>query len=776
MVTGIGSDYEVELKAAQPQNAKPDEIARRTANFHPSIWGDQFINYDDSQDMITHAHKQGQVDELKEVVRREVFTTSAGDLSHQLKLIDAIQRLGVAYHFETEIEEALERMHTTFHDHDSDDDGDLYNVALCFRLLRQHGHNVSCDIFNKFKDENGIFKESLIADVSGMLSFYEATHLRVHGEDILEEALAFTTAHLESATTRVSNPLAAQITQALERPLRKSLERLGARRYMSIYQDEASHSECLLKLAKLDFNLVQPLHKKELQEITRWWRALDFERKLPFARDRMVELYFWIVGVYFEPKYSVGRKIMTKVSVLLTIMDDIYDAFGTFEELVVFTEAIDRWDLNCSNELPNYMKIFYHALLNLFNEIEVEMVKEGRSYRVPYAIQAMKDQARSYFDEARWLHEGRIPSMEEYMSVATVSICYTFLTTIALLGMGDIVTKESFEWLLNDPKIVRAANTILRLMDDIVSTNFEKERGHAASSVDCYMKQYGVSEQETVDVFKKQIMDLWKDINKEFLRPTAVPMPVLKRVLNLTRVADLLYKGKMASHVLGRSLKIVLLQSVLIQCRWSNRLNTSFVLAQYIYGADERSSSILFREVRWLHEGRIPSMEEYMSVATVSISYTFLTTISLLGLGDIVTKESFEWLLNDPKIVRAANTIFRLMDDIVSTNFERKRGHAASSADCYMKQYGVSEQETVDVFKKQIMVLWKDINEEFLRPTAVPMPVLKRVLNLTRVVDLLDKEEDGFTHVGRSQERVLLQCVSILCRYTLDKMRLDFIH
>ncbi|ONI12960.1 hypothetical protein PRUPE_4G194400 [Prunus persica] len=441
--------------AAQPQNAKPDEIARRTANFHPSIWGDQFINYDDSQDMITHAHKQGQVDELREVVRREVFTTSAGDLSHQLKLIDAIQRLGVAYHFEREIEEALECMHTTLHDHDSDDDGDLYNVALCFRLLRQHGHNVSCDIFNKFKDENGSFKESLIADMSGMLSFYEATHLR-------------------SATTPVSSPLAAQITQALARPLRKTLERLGARRYISIYQDEASHNECLLKLAKLDFNLVQPLHKKELQDITRWCRALDLERKLPFARDRMVELYFWIVGVYFEPQYSVGRKIMTKVSVLLTILDDIYDAFGTFEELVIFTEAIDRWDLNCSNELPDYMKIFYQALLNLFNEIEEEMVKEGRSYRVPYAIQAMKDQARSYFNEARWLHEGRIPSMEEYMSVATVSISYTFLTTISLLGMGDIVTNESFEWLLNDPKIVRAANTIFRLMDDIISTNMLK--------------------------------------------------------------------------------------------------------------------------------------------------------------------------------------------------------------------------------------------------------------------------------------------------------------
>ena len=73
-------------------------------------------------------------------MRREVLTTSAGDFSHRLKFIDAIQRLGVAYHFESEIEEALERMHAAFRDHD----GDLYNVAFGFRLLRQHGYKVSC--------------------------------------------------------------------------------------------------------------------------------------------------------------------------------------------------------------------------------------------------------------------------------------------------------------------------------------------------------------------------------------------------------------------------------------------------------------------------------------------------------------------------------------------------------------------------------------------------------------------------------------------------------
>jgi (-)-germacrene D synthase len=35
--------------------------------------------------------------------------------------------------------------------------------------------------------------------------------------------------------------------------------------------------------------------------------------------------------------------------------------------------------------------------------------------------------------------------------------------------MGDIVTKDAFEWLNKDPKIVKAASLIARLMDDIVS-------------------------------------------------------------------------------------------------------------------------------------------------------------------------------------------------------------------------------------------------------------------------------------------------------------------
>ena len=111
-------------------------------------------------------------------------------------------------------------------------------------------------MFNEFKDEKGKFKKALMSDVRGMLGLYEAAHLRVHGEDILEEALAFISTHLTSMVKHLEYPLADLVAHTLNQPLWKSLERIEARWYIPIYQDETWQDTTLLKLTKLDFNLV----------------------------------------------------------------------------------------------------------------------------------------------------------------------------------------------------------------------------------------------------------------------------------------------------------------------------------------------------------------------------------------------------------------------------------------------------------------------------------------------------------------------------------------
>lgn len=88
-----------------------------------------------------------QVEELKEKVRKMLM--APGEKSSQkLNFIDAIQRLGVSYHFENEIQEILQQLHETLHDCDDHEyDDDLHTVALRFRLLRQQGYYISCGTY-----------------------------------------------------------------------------------------------------------------------------------------------------------------------------------------------------------------------------------------------------------------------------------------------------------------------------------------------------------------------------------------------------------------------------------------------------------------------------------------------------------------------------------------------------------------------------------------------------------------------------------------------------
>ncbi|KAM7473342.1 hypothetical protein LguiB_020585 [Lonicera macranthoides] len=493
----------MDFQASTQNTIEPKDhvIARRSANFHPSIWGYHFLIYDSDITKIDDDTKERLVQLKQEVRMMLVKDSSGGDeevaATQQLMVIDAIQRLGVAYHFESEIDEALNNLHLLHASFgEGCDDEQLYMVALRFRLLRQHGHPITCDVFNKFKDEEGRFKESLIEDTRGLLSLYEAAHMRVHKEDVLDEALEFTTTHLEQVMLKNSSSknslLTSQVIHALDNPIRKGLTRLQARHYIPIYEQDNSHSKTLLTFAKLDFNMLQKLHQRELSHITRWWKELNFKEKLPYARDRVVECYFWALGVHFEPQYSLSRKFLTKVGTMTTILDDTFDVYGTLEELFLLTDAIERWDTSALDQLPEYMRLYYQALLDVYTEMEENLWEDDTSYDVHHAKEAMKELAKAYFEEAKWYNEGYVPTVEEYMKIAL----------------------------------------------------FEQERGHVASAVECYMKQHNATKEDACVEFNRRVANAWKDTNQECLAQTVVPMNLLERVLNLSCVIEVLYKDK----------------------------------------------------------------------------------------------------------------------------------------------------------------------------------------------------------------------------------------
>ncbi|KAL9248858.1 (-)-germacrene D synthase-like protein [Drosera capensis] len=378
---------EVTRLAPKPVNRA---AVRRSANYHPDIWGDRFTTFVSDDEALNTWRVEAE--ELKEKVRKMLIDeNTAVNHPKKLDLIDTVLRLGISYHYEQEIDDLLAQIFNHIQDC-SIVDYDLHQTALLFRLLRQDGHFVSSEmIFNKFKDSNGKLKKSDIRkDISGLLSLYEAAHLRVHGEDILEEALEFTKTSLSSVVAaNSSHPLAKLIQYALIWPVHKSVPRVSARHYISLYQELENHDETLLRFAKLDFNILQKTHQKELSGITRWWKGLDVQSKLPWARDRIVECYLWILEVYSEPQFAFAREFMTRVLALTTIIDDFYDVFGMHEELVLFTEAVERWEISAIDMLPEYMRPFYKVLLNEYSEMEEQLSKEGNAYRIDYAKEAV---------------------------------------------------------------------------------------------------------------------------------------------------------------------------------------------------------------------------------------------------------------------------------------------------------------------------------------------------------------------------------------------------
>jgi len=46
---------------------------------------------------------------------------------------------------------------------------------------------------------------------------------------------------------------------------------------------------------------------------------------------------------YFQSKFAMARNILTRVTALIFIFDDIHDIYGILEELVSYTRAIEKY-------------------------------------------------------------------------------------------------------------------------------------------------------------------------------------------------------------------------------------------------------------------------------------------------------------------------------------------------------------------------------------------------------------------------------------------------
>ncbi|GLT77483.1 hypothetical protein SLA2020_490600 [Shorea laevis] len=79
-----------------------------------------------------------------------------------------------------------------------------------------------------------------------------------------------------------------------------------------------------------------------------------------------------------------------------------------------------------------------------------------------------------------------------------------------------------------------------------------------------------------------------------------------------------------------------------------------------------------------------------------------------------------------------------------------------------MKQYGLLEEEIVKLFREEIVNAWKDINEGFIKPIVIPVPILTRVLNFAHVMDVIYKDVDGYTNSHILKDHIVLLWVDLV--------------
>nr|ABV44453.1 1(10),5-germacradien-4-ol synthase [Pinus sylvestris] len=545
---------------------------RRTGNHHSNVWDDDVIHSLSTSYAAPTYRERGEtlVEDIKHRLLNDMkdsCSDAADDLIRRLQMVDIIECLGIDRHFQPEIKEAIDYVYRYWNETGiglgSRNSGikDLNATALGFRALRMHRYNVSSDVLENFKDESGQFfcssstgeEGNADKEVRSMLSLFRASNISFPGEKVMEEAKTFTTQYLTQVLTGhtaadVDQSLQREVKYALEFPWHCSVPRWEARNFIEIYEQNYSWlksimNQKILELAKLDFNILQCTHKEEMQLISRW-RSESYLPQLDFYRKRHVELYFWAVLGTFEPEFRSSRIAFTKLSTVMTVIDDLYDTHGTLDEIKIFTEGVRRWDTSLISRLPDHIQKIFEFFMKTSNEWTAEVEKkQGRDMAAYIRKNGWERYVESYLQEGEWMAAGYVPSFNEYYKNGLASSGMCVLNLIPLLLMDQILPDDILKQIVYPSKIHELLELTIRVKDDITDFEKEKEHGQVASCSECYMKDNPECTREDALNHMKGILDLSvSQLNWEFLKHDNVPLCYKRFTFNLARGMHFLFK------------------------------------------------------------------------------------------------------------------------------------------------------------------------------------------------------------------------------------------
>ncbi|KAG7587996.1 Isoprenoid synthase domain superfamily [Arabidopsis suecica] len=491
----------------------------------------------DHKTSIEYSHKLN----IKKV--KNILVSNRDDPFENLEMINAIQGLGIDLYFRHEIDQTLHMIYkepTHFYGRN------LREVALCFRLLRQEGYYVQESIFKNVLDKKGGLEDNPKNDVKVLIELYEASELRVEGEETLDGVRDFTFNCLNELCSGRKSHQEREIMSSLAQPRHKTLRRLTSIRFMSMIklagQEDKEWLQSLLLVAEIDSIRSKSLIQEEMSRIFKWWRELNLEKELKKARNQPLKWHTWSMEILQDPTLTEQRLDLTKPISLVYVIDDIFDVYGELEELIIFTQVVERWDHKGLETLPRYMKVCFEALDMITMEISMKICK-SHGWNPTYSLRkSWASLCKAFLIEAKWFHSGYLPNTEEYMKNGVVSSGVHLVMLHAYILLGEELTKEKVELIESNPGIVSSAATILRLWDDLGSAKDENQDGTDGSYVECYLNEYkGSTVDEARTHVVQKISKEWKRLNRECLNPSPFSRSFSKACLNIARTVPLMY-------------------------------------------------------------------------------------------------------------------------------------------------------------------------------------------------------------------------------------------
>ncbi|GER31269.1 linalool synthase [Striga asiatica] len=460
---------------------------------------------------------------------RSVLAKFEQNSFESLVLVDIIQRLGLDYLFQDEIGAILDMHHilatkSTFLKHE------LYQASLCFRLLRQQGYQVNADdFFGKFKDENGRFCFEDIGQntdtIKAALALHEASHVHVNGEEILHEAAKCSSQYLSHKLINLKSfdqDHAKMAKHSLLYPQHKSMTQFMSMDFLRSLKGQYGWESSLKELAELEYTSLESLHKDELVRVVKWWENLGLSSQLKSLRNEPIKWHLWSIVTLWDPKWSKQRILLTKPISLVFAVDDIFDLYGTLEELTLFTDAVNKWEIRAAEKLPAYMKTCFMAIYDTTNEISRVVFQEH---------------------EAEWFSSGKLPKSKEYLKNGVISSGVVMVLAHLFFLMGNRLTKKT-ESLLNDESqgITYSVANLLRLLDDLRTAQDEQQEGYDGSYLECYMEEHDHSLESAREHVMAMVSCTWENLNKKSLCSISpFSLSFRKACLNAARMVPMVY-------------------------------------------------------------------------------------------------------------------------------------------------------------------------------------------------------------------------------------------